>query len=328
LETSAYVKKLLREAWKTASLSQIASLLTCNYGTAYRCLEEAGCFKPAPAGKPTRRDVDILSRHPKLTDALATRGITARRYFNCIGYPIETLETEPNDEYMIHLFEMDLPEALGLPPLYHNQKGIRLDLTIRRGKNGVPCCYSEIYYGILGRGKTDATALYHAQLSFRQLSHKGRLELYIQEGFEAALNWEPMKRSKVKFKPELKLDPEPPPITVEDMKRTRQALINEYNSISSGNTDAATRRKQEICIKVSSLEADIMSIEDPEKYRLESMVRVLTNKVINSRKSLHEANSNPERFEQLEKIDIDLKKQLSEAEKALKQLFIARKSRV
>jgi hypothetical protein len=43
---------------------------------------------------------------------------------------------------------------------------------------------------------------------------------------------------------------------------------------------------------------------------------------------LHEANSNPERFEQLEKIDIDLKKQLSEAEKALKQLFIARKSRV
>lgn len=328
METSTYVKKLLKEAWNTASLSQVACLLSCNYGTAYRCLEEAGCFdKPAPAGKPTRRETEILARHKQLTDALAKHKITARRYFNCIGRTIEMLETEPDDDHMIEQIQIDLPEALGLPPRYYHQKDIKLDLACDRGTNGVPCCYSQIYHGILGRGRTDASALYHAQISFRQLSHKGRLELYIEEGFEAALRWEPVKRSEtVRMKPELTFEPDPPPPTVEEMKLERQALIRAYNSITASSSDA-NQRKLQIAAEITILDRNIMSIEDPEKFHLETSVRELRDKIVTSEMALHAANSNPELFRKLEITDQALKKQLVESEQKLKELFNERLNR-
>lgn len=330
METSAYVKRLLREVWNTASLSQVACLLSCSYGTAYRCLEEAGClYKPAAAGKPTRRETEILARHKLLTDALAAHKISARRYFNCIGCTIEMLETEPDDDQMIEQFKIDLPEALGLPSRYYNQKNIRLDLALGRGTNGVPCCYSQIYHGILGRGKTNTSALYHAQINFQQLSHKGRLELYIEKGFEAALQWEPLKRSEtVRIKPELTFKPEPPPPTVEEMKRERQALIKEYNSISTQSSDRNQRSRAQVAAEITALDSNIMSIEDPERFRLESLKLVLANKVADSRTALHAANSDPKRFVEFEIKHKELGRQLAQAEQNLKILFAERKTRV
>lgn len=79
MQISSETKDLLRQAWPHLYLSEVAALLSCKFGTAYRALEEARCFPKAPAGKPSKKTTLILENNQKLIEALQRKKITPRR---------------------------------------------------------------------------------------------------------------------------------------------------------------------------------------------------------------------------------------------------------
>jgi hypothetical protein len=71
MQLSKETKDLLLQAWPNLYLSEVAMLLNCGYGTAYRALQEAGCFPPASAGRPEKSFAEALQIHPELVELLA-----------------------------------------------------------------------------------------------------------------------------------------------------------------------------------------------------------------------------------------------------------------
>lgn len=322
METTSHVKELLRKAWPMLYLSEAAALLSCNFGTAYRCLEEAGCFPPARAGKPSQKIIEILSKFPNITNAIEKREITPRRYFNCIQRDIEMLETDPNNYLLNNNLKHDFPEIYGEPPIYFNKKDIRLNYKFSRSKNGGHVCYSQDYRGILGRGKSASSALYYANVCFKKVSHKGRLELFFNGGVEAALQWEPTKiTDKQPFVKPVIVEDKPlqqPRRTVADMKVEHRNLMDEFSK--TPNNVEGNKKKIEIKNKIENLVDQIKQIEDPKLFELEQESRRCKALVENMRGKLHKAScADNELYIKLEFQNRAIEAESAEAEQKLKE---------
>lgn len=285
MQLSTETKDLLRQAWPHLYLSEVAALLSCKFGTAYRALEEARCFPKAPAGKPSKRTTLILENNQKLAEALKRKKITPRRYFHAIGCGIELLDADINNEILEDNLTHDFPELYDLPPIYHNQMSINLDYGFARSGLGW-CCYSNTYQGIVGRGKTMKSAMYHADMAFKNISAKGRLKLFLEKGMQAALNWEPPKQGasasaksseiprsietvggKAADAQPAKVSPSPTSMqrSIAEINREITQVEFSIKSIHPADPNSQTLKKEHDQ-RLSKLKWELMSVEHPDRY--------------------------------------------------------------
>lgn len=336
MQLSSETKELLRQAWPHLYLSEVAALLSCKYGTAYRALEEARCFPKAPAGKPSKRTAQILENNPLLTEALQRKKITPRRYFHAIGCSIELLDTDINNEIMKDNLSHDFPEFYDLPPIYHNQRGINLDYGFARSGLGW-CCYSNTYQGIIGRGKTMKSAMYHADMAYKNISAKGRLKLFLEKGMQAALNWEPPKQhtsASIKS-PEVKRSIEtvggkaahpvkasPAPISnqrsIAEINREISQVESYIKSIHPADPNGQTLKKEHIQ-RLSKLKWELMSVEHPDRYKAhveiarlqkKSAALLEATKTLRAEEKYDEADKLEDQFYQVDRQINELSKKL------------------
>lgn len=337
MQISSETKDLLRQAWPHLYLSEVAALLSCKFGTAYRALEEARCFPKAPAGKPRKKTTLILEKNQKLAEALKRKKITPRRYFHAIGCGIELLDTDINDEILKDNLSHDFPEFYDLPPIYHNQRIINIDYGFARSGLGW-CCYSNSYQGLVGRGKTMKSAMYHADMAFKNFSANGRLKLFLEQGLQEALNWEPPKQvasasaksSQIQRFIETVGGKSVQPAKVNPSSVSSQRSIPEITleisqveffikSIHPADPNGQTLKK-EYAQRLSKLKWELMSVEHPDKYKAHVEIVRLQQKsaaLLEATKKLRDEEEYDE-ADMLEDQFYQVDKQINELSKKLK----------
>lgn len=337
MQISSETKELLRQAWPHLYLSEVAALLSCKFGTAYRALEEARCFPKAPAGKPSKKTTLILENNQKLAEALKRKKITPRRYFHAIGCSIELLDTDINNEILKDNLSHDFPELYDLPPIYHNQRSINLDYGFSRSGLGW-CCYSNTYQGIVGRGKIMRSAMYHADMAFKNISAKGRLKLFLEQGMQAALNWEPPKQGTpasanssdvqrsietVGGKAAQPAKASPAPVSrqrsIADINREINQVELSIKSIHPADPNGQTMKKEH-AQRLSNLKWELMSVEHPDRYEAHVEVARLKQKsaaLLAATKKLR-AEDKYEEADMLEDQFYHVDKQINELSKKLR----------
>jgi hypothetical protein len=336
MQISSETKELLRQAWPHLYLSEVAALLSCKLGTAYRALEEARCFPKAPAGKPSKRTTLILENNQKLAEALKRKKITPRRYFHAIGCSIELLDTDINNEILKNNLSHDFPELYELPPIYHNQRSININYGFARSGLGW-CCYSSTYQGLIGRGKTMKSAMYHADMAFKNISAKGRLKLFLEQGMQAALNWEPPKQgtsasaksSEVQRSIETVGGKATQPAKASPASVIRQRSITEINreinqvefaikSIHPADPNGQALKKEH-AHRLSKLKWEFMSVEHPVRYvahvevdklRQKSAALLVATKKLRAEDKYDEADMLEDQFYQVDRQINELSKKL------------------
>ena len=301
MQLSKETKDLLLQAWPNLYLSEVAMLLNCGYGTAYRALQEAGCFPPASAGRPEKTFAEALQIHPELVELMDKNNITPRRYLHAYGYTMANFTTIFED--MDIALGVDFPELSSqVPPSKPHMLEVDLDYRFFRS-GSIHYCQSSKCKAIYGAGKSKKSALYHADMAFMDISAKGRLMLFLQGGMEAALQWQPSDEP-IEVKPQkarplqasIQEDVEPEeeveraevriydahpifhPKTALDLDTEIRHLRRNLDNIPNDSLEAQ-RRRIGIQQKIDELSWQVLEMRNPEKAKLMIEAKKLSERV-------------------------------------------------
>lgn len=317
MELSKETKDLLLQAWPNLYLSEVAMLLNCGYGTAYRALQETGCFPPASAGRPEKSFAQALQIHPELVELMDKNNISPRRYLHTYGCTVANFLTIFED--LDIALGVDFPELSSLtpPPKPHM---LEVDLDYRFFRSGsIHYCQSAKCKAIKGSGKSKKSALYHADMVFMDISAKGRLKLFLQVGMEAALQWQPSDEQR-EVQPQqtvVQKNVEPEKTECSEVRHDMQPILYRKTALeldteikklrrnldNTPNVSPETARKRlEITQKIDELSWQMLEMGNPEKAQLLTEAKKLSERRAALQRELKIA-ADEERYNDFDKIE-------------------------